>query len=58
MKIGILNALTIIFVILKLCGVISWSWLLVLLPTIIALGVDIIISIILLILKIYFAYKK
>lgn len=52
MKIGILNTLTILFVILKLCGAISWSWLLVLLPTIIALGITIIISVILLILEI------
>ena len=33
MKFGILNILTIIFVIAKLSGVIDWSWGLVLLPT-------------------------
>lgn len=33
MKLGILNILTIIFVIAKLSGVIDWSWGLVLLPT-------------------------
>ena len=33
MKLGILNILTIIFVIAKLSGVIDWSWWLVLLPT-------------------------
>lgn len=33
---GFLEILTIIFVVLKLCGAISWSWLIVLLPLIIA----------------------
>lgn len=33
---GFLEILTIIFIVLKLCGVISWSWLIVLLPLIIA----------------------
>lgn len=32
-EIGITTLLTIIFIILKLCGVISWAWWLVLLPT-------------------------
>ncbi|WP_345817413.1 hypothetical protein AAYR26_00195 (plasmid) [Bacillus licheniformis] len=35
---GLLEILTIIFVALKLFGVISWSWWLVLLPEIIAVG--------------------
>ena len=42
MKLGILNILTIIFVIAKLSGVIDWSWGLVLLPTwgpLLALGI-------------------
>ena len=42
MKFGILNILTIIFVIAKLSGVIDWSWGLVLLPTwgpLLALGI-------------------
>lgn len=33
---GILELLTIVFIVLKLIGVIDWSWLLVLLPTIIS----------------------
>ena len=33
---GILEVLTLIFIVLKLCGVIAWSWWLVLLPEIIA----------------------
>ncbi|WNT48311.1 hypothetical protein SPLA5a_PHROGS00228 [Salmonella phage SPLA5a] len=32
MKIGFLGLLTLIFITLKLCGVIAWSWWLVLLP--------------------------
>lgn len=32
MKIGILGLLGLIFITLKLCGVIAWSWWLVLLP--------------------------
>ena len=35
---GILEVLTLIFVVLKLSGVITWSWWLVLLPEIIAFG--------------------
>ena len=33
---GFIPALTIVFIILKLCGVIAWSWLAVLSPLIIA----------------------
>ena len=36
---GLLEILTIIFVILKLCGTIDWSWWLVLLPEIVSIGV-------------------
>lgn len=35
---GICELLTIVFVVLKLTGVITWSWWLVLLPEIIAVG--------------------
>ena len=35
---GITEVLTVVFVILKLCGVISWGWFYVLLPEIIGLG--------------------
>ncbi|BAB80820.1 hypothetical protein ACSW9K_08880 [Clostridium perfringens] len=34
---GILEVLTLIFIVLKLCGVIAWTWWLVLLPEIIGL---------------------
>ena len=36
---GILEILTIIFVVLKLVGVITWSWWLVFLPMIICVGI-------------------
>lgn len=36
---GILELLTIIFVVLKLVGVFTWSWWLVFLPLIIAVGI-------------------
>jgi hypothetical protein len=39
---GLLEILTIVFVVLKLTDVISWSWWLVLLPEIIAVGLYII----------------
>lgn len=36
---GFCEILTLIFIVLKLCGVIAWSWWLVLLPEIIAVGI-------------------
>lgn len=39
---GLAEVLTIVFIVLKLTGVISWSWWLVLLPEIIAFGIYII----------------
>ena len=36
---GFTEVLTIVFVVLKLIGVISWSWFLVLLPEIIAISI-------------------
>lgn len=41
---GFLEVLTIVLVVLQLAGVISWSWWLVLLPAIIAVGIYIIIG--------------
>jgi hypothetical protein len=39
---GFLEALTIVFIVLKLVGVITWSWWLVLLPEIIAIALYIV----------------
>ena len=40
---GLLEVLTIVFVVLKLLGVIAWSWWLVFLPLIIAVGIYVIV---------------
>lgn len=42
MKLGFLNLLTIIFVIAKLAGMISWSWWWVFAPTILSVGIALI----------------
>lgn len=42
---GFTEVLTIVFVILKLCGVISWGWFYVLLPEIIGLGLYVLLAI-------------
>lgn len=42
MKLGFLNLLTIIFVIAKLTGMISWSWWLVFAPSLICVGIALI----------------
>lgn len=54
---GFLEALTILFIVLKLCDVISWSWFIVLLPLIIAIIFYIfifILYVISIILKVFF----
>ena len=45
--IGFCGLLTIVFIVLKLCNVIDWSWWLVLLPTLISIGLLIILLIVL-----------
>ena len=46
---GFCGLLTIAFVVLKLCGVINWSWWLVLLPTLISIALPIAIILVMLI---------
>ena len=53
---GLLNILTIIFVIAKICGAITWSWWLVLLPTIINVGVSILVWLVIFIILIIAAF--
>lgn len=48
--IGILNLLTLIFIILKVLNVITWSWFLVLLPTIISFGLGLLFFVVILII--------
>lgn len=47
MKLGILEVLTIVFIVLKLCNVITWSWAIVLSPLWVGLLIDLIIVIVL-----------
>jgi len=54
---GILEVLTIVFVVLKLLGVIAWSWWLVLLPLIISVSFSAIILTVALAAK-YSEYRK
>jgi hypothetical protein len=51
-KLGLLSILTIIFVIAKLLGLIHWSWLLVFAPTLIGIGVWILIMLVALIIAV------
>ena len=53
---GLLNILTIIFVIAKICGAITWSWWLVLLPTIINVGLTILIWLVIFVVVIIAAF--
>lgn len=45
-SIGLGSLLTIIFLVLKLCGVIAWEWIYVFLPVIISFGLSLLITII------------
>lgn len=54
---GLFNVLTLIFVVLKLVGVIAWSWWLVLLPTIIAIGIWLVVFITMLVAFVYAMFK-
>ena len=55
---GLLNILTIIFVIAKICGAITWSWWLVFLPTLINVGLTIFIWLIILIIVIIASFLE
>lgn len=45
-NIGLSTILTLVFLVLKLCGVIDWAWIFVFLPMIISVGLTIIIALI------------
>lgn len=49
-KIGFLSILTIIFVVAKLLGLIQWSWLLVFAPTLIGIGLWILLMVVALVI--------
>lgn len=44
------SLLQLVFIVLKLCGVITWSWVFVLMPLIVATGITIILFVVLAIL--------
>lgn len=48
---GFLGLLQIVFIVLKLCNVIDWSWMVVLIPTWISIGIVVIMIIILFIIN-------
>ena len=48
--ITIVSLLQLVFIILKLCGVITWRWVFVLMPLIVATGITIILFVVLAIL--------
>lgn len=54
---GLLEVLTIVFVVLKLLGVIAWSWWLVLLPLIISVSIYVIMVAVVVTVN-YYAYRK
>ena len=49
-SIGLGSLLTIIFLVLKLCGVIAWEWIYVFLPVIISFGLSLLITIIVIVI--------
>lgn len=51
---GLSSILTIIFVVAKLFGIINWSWWLVFLPTIISVGLGLLVVIVVLIIVAFF----
>ena len=54
--IGLAHILTIIFVIAKIVGYIEWSWWLVLLPSIISIGLSILVWLVILVVVIIAAF--
>lgn len=55
--IGFLGLLTIAFIVLKLCAVVDWSWWWVLSPTLIPLGITLLIMLFLAALRTYAIWK-
>jgi len=50
--INYLHILTLIFVVLKLCGVINWKWIFIIMPSLISIGLTILIIAIILIIAV------
>ena len=49
--------LSMIFMILKFCGKITWSWVMVFLPLIISVGIDIVVILVVIIIFVIFNFK-
>lgn len=50
--------LSLIFMVLKLCNVITWAWVMVFLPLIIAVGINILIFILIVLIAIIIVFKS
>lgn len=55
---GILGVLQLIFLVLKLTGLITWSWLVVLIPLWISLGILVIFLICVFVVALHYRWKK
>jgi len=55
---GILGVLQIVFLVLKLTGLITWSWLVVLIPLWISLGILVIFLICVFVVALHYKWKK
>ena len=55
---GILTILQIVFIVLKLCDVVTWPWLVVLIPLWISLGITIFIGIVFILTVLIIAWLK
>lgn len=55
---GILGVLQIVFLVLKLTGLITWSWLVVLIPLWISLGILVIFLICVFVVALHYRWKK
>lgn len=55
---GILTILQIVFIVLKLCNVVTWPWLVVLIPLWISLGITIFIGIVFILTVLIIAWLK
>lgn len=55
---GILGVLQIVFLVLKLTGLITWSWLVVLIPLWVSLGILVIFLICVFVVALHYKWKK
>lgn len=62
MKFGIIDfmmaSLQVAFIVMKLCGVIGWSWWLVLLPTLVVVVLNVLVFLLLVYIKVYKSHQR